>query len=123
MKKLFVFFILLLHVNSYMFLYQGAERDCFDSKGRQYDDINSTAELIMVMLGYDKHADDEDNDTANNFLSGNPASIVLVQQDVQTLQLSELFASEKKLKFPFLHDNQWKNIYIEIATPPPNSLL
>lgn len=106
-----------------MFLYQGTERDCYDSKGKQKDDINSTVELIMSVLGYDKHADDEDNDEGNNFLINKSGNIVLAQQDTQYLQPAYTLAYKIKPEFPALQDSLQPDIFIEIATPPPNTVI
>ncbi len=38
----------------------------YDSHGNQLDDINSVTEFIMVKLGCDHHADDEDDDSGQN---------------------------------------------------------
>ena len=67
MKKILAFFLLLSHMNTSMFLPQVAEEDQFDANGHQLDDMNSVVEYITVALGYDHVADDEDDDSGQNF--------------------------------------------------------
>lgn len=102
-----------------MFLYQGTERDCFDSKGRQYDDINSLTELVMSTLGYDKHADDEDDDTGNNFVQVRNCVIIFNHQDILPTPVPSL-SDVSKLLFPSLKNDQLPKIFMEITTPPPD---
>lgn len=54
-------------MNTSMFLPQVAEEDQFDANGRQIDDLNSVVEYIAVAMGYDHTADDEDDDSGQNF--------------------------------------------------------
>lgn len=67
MKKLLAFILLLSHMNTSMLLPQAPEDDVYDKNGNQVDDINSIVEFVMVHLGIDHHADDEDNDQGQNF--------------------------------------------------------
>lgn len=52
-----------------MFLPQVPEVDVYDANGNQLDDINSIVEYVMVKIGLDHHADDEDDDSGQNFLA------------------------------------------------------
>ena len=54
-------------MNTSMFLPQVPQHDVFDEEGNQIDDINSVVEYVMVSLGLDDVADDEDNDNGQNF--------------------------------------------------------
>jgi len=54
-------------MNYFMFLPQTRETDSYDASGKQTDDINSVVEYVRVFLGLDKTADDEDDDSGNNF--------------------------------------------------------
>jgi len=67
MKKVLAFFVLLSHMNTSLLLPQVPEVDIYDSNGNQIDDINSVFEFVMVKLGFDHHAEDEDNDSGQNF--------------------------------------------------------
>lgn len=67
MKRIVAFLLLVSHMNTSMFLPQVPEHDVYDAHGNQVDDINSIAELVLVSLGIDQTADDEDDDCGQNF--------------------------------------------------------
>lgn len=66
MRRLLAFILLVSHTNTSMFMPQAPEADVYDSNGSQVDDINSITELILVSLGIDHTADDEDDDSGQN---------------------------------------------------------
>ena len=66
MKRFLAFILLLSHINTSMLLPQVPEVDVYDVNGNQADDINSIVEFVMVKLGIDHTADDEDNDSGQN---------------------------------------------------------
>lgn len=53
-------------MNTSMFLPQVAQEDVYDENGAQIDDINSVVEFILVKLGIDDTADDEDADNGQH---------------------------------------------------------
>lgn len=123
MKKLPVFFLLLLHVNYFMFLPQGPEKDTYDAKGQQKDDINSLVEYIRVTLGYDKTADDEDDDNGNNLVLVKICDYIFSRQPFQLLEeMAKLQQTEIKTAYPSLEESFLHDTYIEVATPPPDSI-
>jgi hypothetical protein len=67
MEKLLAFILVLSHVNTSMLLPQVQKDDVYDKSGGQVDDINSVVEFVMVHLGIDHYADDEGNDSGQNF--------------------------------------------------------
>ncbi|MEO6288641.1 MAG: hypothetical protein ABIO76_01900 [Ginsengibacter sp.] len=67
MKRVLAFILLFFHMNVSMFLPQMPESDVYDESGNQLDDINSVVEFVLVKLGIDHHADDEDDDNGQNF--------------------------------------------------------
>ena len=67
MKKVLAFLVLISHMNTSMFLPQVPESDIYDANGNQVDDINSIVEFVMVKAGLDHRADDEDDDSGQNF--------------------------------------------------------
>ena len=85
MKKLLAFILLLSHMNTSMFLPQVPEDDIYDGNGNQLDDINSIVEFVMVKLGIDHHADDEDDDSGQNFHLVN-ATVYFYQQEIKILE-------------------------------------
>lgn len=104
-----------------MFLPQSPEKDCYDAKGRQTDDINSVVEYVRVVLGYDKTPDDEDDDNGNNFLIAKTCDFTFTQQIFQLIQeQSRFFILLKKTTFPSFQTRFPSDAFIEVATPPPN---
>lgn len=67
MKRWLAFILILSHMNTSMFLPQVPEQDVYDANGNQLDDITSLVELVRVKLGYDHRADDENDDSGQNF--------------------------------------------------------
>jgi len=118
MKKVFAFILLLSHMNTSMFLPQVQEEDLYDANGQQVDDINSIVELVSVELGYDKNADDEDDDSGQNFhivklpeYSFQQQSVLIERTDFKEIK-NKNFA---EYKIPFT-----KPVITDIPTPPPD---
>jgi hypothetical protein len=102
-----------------MLLPQAPEDDVYDNNGNQVDDINSIVELIMVKLGIDHHADDEDNDQGQNFhlvkvfdYCFEPA-FTKIKQGELILNNRALFGEYKEEKIPLMA--------LDIIVPPPKS--
>jgi len=105
-------------MNTSMFLPQVQEEDTYDANGVQIDDINSIVELINVELGYDKTADDEDDDSGQNFhlvklpeYSFQQQSVLIENPDFR--EINNKVFSEYKLP-------SVRSVYTEIVTPPPD---
>jgi hypothetical protein len=104
-------------MNTSMFLPQVEEQDVYDADGQQVDDINSIVELINVELGYDKTADDEDDDSGQNFhLVKNPE--YSFQQHSVLIERGD-FAELKKHTFPEYKMPAIQSVSYDILTPPP----
>jgi hypothetical protein len=118
MKRVFAFIILLCHLNTSMFLPQIAEDDVFDANGKQVDDVNSVIEYFQVALGYDHHADDEDDDNGQNF-----HLIKNVEYNFQQIVYSiEPIITSSIVPPVFYHrdEERFQTIALEIITPPPD---
>ncbi len=119
MKKLLAFILLLSHMNTSMLLPQVPEDDVYDGNGDQVDDINSIVEFIMVKLGIDHHADDEDDDQGQNF------HVVKIFEYCFQPVFSEIndngFAIDKKAMFGVYKENKISNISFDIIIPPPKA--
>ena len=119
MKKVFAFILLLCHMNTSMFLPQIAEVDTYNTKGQLKDDINSLAEYIQVVLGYDHTADDEDDDSGQNFHLVN-ATNYYYQQEIKILE-------QQKFTDPVAHSYtgyifcRLNTPSYEIIAPPPKA--
>jgi hypothetical protein len=102
-----------------MFLPQGAEVDCYDKNGQQIDDINSVVEYVEVALGYDHTADDEDDDSGQNFHIVK-AFDYYFEQKVVVLE-TEKVQVEQSVTRHFDHAVLYtQTCYLDIPTPPPN---
>lgn len=116
MKRLLAFLLLLSHMNTSMLLPQAPEDDVYDGNDIQVDDINSIVELVMVDLGIDHTADDEDNDQGQNF---HLVKIFEYCYDpVFTLTNRHEFISAKEM-FGEYKENKIPNICFDIIIPPP----
>ena len=119
MKKLLAFILLLSHLNTSMLLPQAPEDDVYDKNGNQVDDINSIVEFVMVHLGIDHDADDEDNDQGQNF------HIVKIfdycfQPVFNNIKTHE-FTITKQPMFGEYKEDKMPDISFDIIIPPPKS--
>ena len=104
-------------MNASMFLPQIAEDDVYDSSGKQVDDINSVIEYVQVALGYDHHADDEDDDNGQNFhliknVEYNYQQINIVVEHTQFVTLAPR-------TFHDIIEPELQSLSPDIITPPP----
>ena len=117
MKRLLAFILLLSHMNTSMLLPQAPEEDVYDCNGNQLDDITSIVELVMVKLGIDHHADDENDDQGQNF------HIVKIFEYCFQPSFSEInykgFAIDKKTMFGVYKENKTPDVSFDIIIPPP----
>lgn len=115
MKKLLAFILLLSHMNTSMFLPQAPEDDVYDKNGSQIDDITSIVEFVMVKLGIDHHADDENNDQGQNFhlikIFDFCYSPVFTKTNNEFSIKPSVFIEYKEDKIP--------NVSFDIIIPPP----
>ncbi|MGH2563999.1 MAG: hypothetical protein ACRDE5_05780 [Ginsengibacter sp.] len=120
MKKLLAFILLLSHMNTSMLLPQAPEDDVYDGNGNQVDDINSIVELIMVKLGIDHHADDEDDDQGQNFHMVKIFEYCFqpVFSDIKTND----FLIDKQSMFGEYKESKIPDIFPDILIPPPKRM-
>ena len=105
-------------MNTSMFLPQVAEEDQYDANGHQIDDINSVAEFMCVQLGIDKTADDEDDDSGQNFHLVKDAEYFYQPQFICIEPAKYTQANEQK-KFADYLIPKPNAVEVEITTPPP----
>ena len=117
MKKCFAFILLLCHMNTSMFLPQVAEDDVYDANGNQEDDINSVVEYFRVALGYDHTADDEDDDSGQNFHMAKTVDY-FYQQPCIIITKKETSQSSCQ-KFPGYIVKKIPSVSFDILIPPP----
>lgn len=106
-------------MNYFMFLPQMQEKDSYDANGLQTDDINSVIEYVSVVLGLDKTADDEDDDSGNNFILIKTCDY-FYQQQVTILESPGFTEMSSRLY------GEYKNaiaisISYDIISPPPEA--
>lgn len=104
-------------MNGSMFLPQIPEEDVFDSSGQQVDDINSVIEYFRVALGYDKTADDEDDDNGQNFHLVNAVDYYFQQKEI-ILQHTPVTLVIKRMYSDYLN-TKLTTVSFDIITPPP----
>lgn len=119
MRKLSTFILLLIQMNYFMFLPQMPEADSYDVNGQQTDDVNSVVEYVSVVFGFDKTADDEDNDNGNSFTVVK-ACDYLYQQQITILPES-VFTEVKNSEYAVHKDHMPELICYGIITPPPEA--
>ena len=116
MRKILAFILLISHMNTSMLLPEVPEDDIYDANGNQVDDINSVVEYVMVKMGLDNHADDEDDDSGQNLhiVTGfqytfEPFFTEIIKEYSETK--TNLFGEYSESKIPF--------ISYDIIVPPP----
>ncbi len=119
MKKLFTYILLLCHMNASMFLPQVAEMDIVNTQGQYKDDINSIAEYVCVVLGYDHTPDDEDDDSGQNFHLVN-ACDYFYQQEIKILEDQQL-AAPSAPSYRGFTAGKFSTPYYDIIAPPPKA--
>lgn len=104
-------------MNTSMFLPQVAQEDVYDEAGEQLDDINSVVELILVKLGVDKTADDEDDDNGQHLRRASFVDCV-TPPSPQVLQIATTGFSNQFLEST---SPSVMNPSLDIIIPPPKS--
>lgn len=118
MRRILAFILLISHMNTSMLLPQVPEVDVYDANGNQVDDINSIVEYVMVKIGLDHHADDEDDDSGQNLhiVTGfqytfEPFFTEIVKE--YSTNKTNLFAEYSQSKIP--------SVSYDIIIPPPKA--
>lgn len=104
-------------MNTSMFLPQVPQHDVFDEHGDQIDDINSIVEYVMVTLGLDDVAEDEDNDHGQNFNIVNPPCII----PPHSTELSKPFIDNKNINYSISFNANIALMAYDIVIPPPKT--
>jgi len=121
MRKLLVYIVLLMHVNTYMFFPMVDETDVYEANGTRRDDINSLAEFInQILLGHrDSTPEDEDDDQAH-YYHINSAHRYVVTQYIAQPPVSR-FTPEYSLKpyYGALPVQKLATVAYDVAAPPP----
>ncbi|MEO6682601.1 MAG: hypothetical protein ABIN48_07220 [Ginsengibacter sp.] len=115
MKRLVAFLLLISHMNTSMFLPQVPQDDVFDEHGNQLDDLNSIVEVIMVYLGIDDVADDEDADNGQNFNMANPPCIT----PPYSSEINNPLIDEKDINYSISSKSVIALMAYDVILPPP----
>lgn len=117
MRRFLAFILLLSHMNTSMFLPQAPEQDLYDVNGNQIDDITSVVELMRVKLGFDHHADDENDDSGQNF------HICHSEYTFETFskEIKQGFVTKKSDDFCDLNGQKIPSVSYDIIVPPPKA--
>jgi hypothetical protein len=124
MRRLLIWMVLLMHVNTYMFFPMIDEEDVYECNGKQRDDINSLVEFVnQVLLGNrDSTPEDEDDDQVHFYhiksahYYATPYAAYL--PEVATCQFS--FYAAKLFHIPA--DQRIRDVFYDIVAPPPKAL-
>jgi hypothetical protein len=122
MRKLLIYIVLIMHVNTYMFFPMIDEQDVFDSAGVQKDDINSLAEYIyQVVLGHkDDTPEDEDDDQAHFYHFKSRCNLIVQYMVVQSVKEQALVITESSV-YGMSHVPQLLHPSYDISAPPPDA--
>lgn len=107
-------------MNISMFLPQVPESDVYDEQGNQVDDINSVVEFVLVKLGIDHHADDEDDDSGQNLHLVKVAEYCF-EPVVTTLNFNNAFEIKPALYIVY-KETKTPSVSFDIIIPPPKSV-
>lgn len=106
-------------MNFSMFLPQTAEEDVFNASGQQADDINSVVEYLRVALGYDHTADDEDDDSGQNFHLASAVDY-FYQREISITEDQKL-TPLNTVSFAGYRVGKLTSPYYDIIAPPPEA--
>lgn len=105
-------------MNTSMFLPQVPQHDVFDEYGNQMDDINSVVEYVMVTLGLDETADDEDNDNGQNF------NVVMITPCIITpgsTLLNKPVEIQNDINYSLTSHSAISHMAYDVIVPPPKT--
>jgi hypothetical protein len=123
MVKTFAYILLFLHINTTMFIPVVDEKDVYDARGRQIDDINTMFEFVdQVILGHtDVTAEDEDDDQAHYFTGSFGVSYYISTPQQVTVCRNEPNTSQLAAAYPLLQEPKTSSVAYDILTPPPEA--
>ena len=120
MKRLVAFLLLISHMNTSMFLPQVPQHDVFDEHGNQLDDINSVVEYLMVTLGLDDVADDEDSDNGQNFNIVSMTPCVIPPES--TLVDKPVMVHNNDINYYLTSNSAISHMAYDVIIPPPKNI-
>lgn len=106
-----------------MFIPVADEKDIFDARGRQINDVNTIFDFVNhVVLGHTAVTQqDEDDDQAHYFTGSNSVSYYIANPEQITCSRQEPSTKDLAVAYPFLAVQKPLAIAYEILTPPPEA--
>jgi hypothetical protein len=103
-----------------MFIPVVDEKDVYDARGRQINDINTFIEYVdQVILGNtDLTPEDEDDDQPHYFTGSFAVSYYISAQE-QTVCINEPTTKELAVAYPLMPVQKTSSVAYDILTPPP----
>lgn len=121
MTRAFSYILLFLHIATTMFIPVADEKDIYDARGRQINDINTLFEFVdHVVLGHTAiNATDEDDDQPHFFTGSNSVSFYITNQQQVPVSHQEPSTNDLAVAYPLVAVQKPLAIAYEILTPPP----
>ncbi|SEW40779.1 hypothetical protein SAMN05428988_5366 [Chitinophaga sp. YR573] len=121
MLKTIAYILLFIHVNTSMFIPVVEEKDVYDARGRQIDDINTFFEYVdQVILGNtDITREDEDDDLPHYFTGSTGISYYISPKEQLACSINEPTTKELAVAYPLLPVQKTSSVAYDILTPPP----
>lgn len=121
MTRAFSYILLFLHIATTMFIPVADEKDIYDARGRQINDINTLFEFVNhVVLGHTEiNEQDEDDDQPHFFTGSNNVSYYITDQQQVIVSHQEPSTNDLAVAYPLLAEHKPFAIAYDILTPPP----
>lgn len=118
MRKLLAFILLISHMNTSMFFPQVPEKDVYDSKGNQLDNITSIVEWVRVKTGLDHTADNENGNRAQNL---HPVKNLQYTSDTYFTKVATDYSELVNLHYAEYPKSRLLMHSYDILVPPPKA--
>ncbi len=121
MRKLVIYILMLMHVNTYMFFPMLNEKDAYELNGKQKDDINSVVEFVyQILLGHkDLTPEDEDDDQEHIYqlkhYQAVPGSLYVVVPPSK----GSIFKTTTRVTHASCWIEKQSDCYYSLNAPPP----
>lgn len=124
MHKIIAIILLILHVNTSMFIPVAGQLDMFNTRGVVVDDVNSVYELVdQVLLGNEDRSKDTDSERHENYFGAVNLMIFIAPES----QLTPIHTAPATISwvvkpdYIFRPEDKWTSVTHEIIVPPPKA--
>lgn len=120
MLKTIAYIFLFIHISTTMFIPVVDEKDVYDARGRQINDINTIFEFVDQVVMGNTHATavDEDDDQPH-FFTGSYGVSYYISVTEQRIAINEPTTKELAVAYPLLPVQKISAVAFDIVTPPP----